>query len=119
MLRQLTILTCSALLSAACKTGDQAARIIDADDASRASLQSTVNAIIGSEVTLADSALTEHSVLVIENWPRGTMQNPVPQGRVMEPPVRLLLVINRGQCLLVDGRDGSRHPLSGVRCAPE
>lgn len=117
------IISCCTLLALGCKTtgGDQErpALIVEADDASRADLQQAVNTIIGTEVMLSATAFTERSVLVIENWPRGTMQNPVPQGRTMEAPVRLQLVTIGGGCLLIDTRDGSQHPLRNVNCVAE
>ncbi len=117
------IISCCALLALGCKTiGDDQERpalIVEADDASRADLQQVVNTIVGAEVMLSPTAFSERSVLVIENWPRGTMQNPVPQGRTMEAPVRLQLVTNGGGCLLIDSRDGSRHPLRNVNCVAE
>lgn len=111
------------VIAAGCKTVadeyDQPARITNVDEASRAALQAAVNEVIGTEVLLSDAAFTERSVLVIENWPRPTLQNPQPQGRIMQEPIRLVLVINDGNCLLVDTRDGSRHPLENVNCVAE
>ena len=116
----LTVASC-VLIAVSCKTepGDHPARIAAASDATLAVLRQTVNEIAGVDVTLSDTALTDSSVLVIENWPRQTLQNPVPQGRVMKDPIRLQLVINAGDCILVDTRDGSRHPLENVSCVAE
>ena len=60
---------------------DQPARIVNPDADSRAALQATVNEALGREVMLADDALTGSSMLVIERWLPGTMEDPVPQGR--------------------------------------
>ena len=65
---------------------DQPARIVNPDADSRAALQATVNEALGREVMLADDALTGSSMLVIERWLPGTMEDPVPQGRILEKP---------------------------------
>lgn len=120
---RLLILALSLFVTVACESipadQDVPARITNANDASHAILQETVNEIIGIEVLLADSALTERSILVIENWSRQKIDVPATRGRIMEPPVRLQLVTSGGACILVDTRDGSRHELVNVSCAAE
>lgn len=108
-------LACNTLPSA----NDCPAILTDVSDASRAALQAAVNEIAGGDVTLSNNALTDRSVLIIEKLPTLTMQNPAPQGRIMEPPIKLQLVINRTDCILVDTRDQSRHRLDNTRCTPE
>lgn len=98
---------------------DKPARIVNPDDASRKALQDTVNAAFGTNVTLADTALTESSMLTIERSPRPTMENPNPLGRNMEMPFQLRLVINGTDCILVDERDGTRHILHDTSCEAE
>ena len=106
-----------------CQTVDigsgQSARIIDADDASRAALQEAVNLAFGTDVTIAPYALTNSSVLTIERGVRPTMENPNPVGRNMAKPVQLRLVIDEGDCVLVDPRDNGRYTLANTRCEPE
>jgi len=104
-----------------CQTlaGDQPARIVNPDDASRASLQKAVNAALHTDVTLAADALTKSSMLTIERNPPRTMSNPNPQGRIMEAPFRFRLVTNNGECILIDDRDQTRHVLSATSCAAE
>ncbi len=67
--RAISVAVC-AVAMAACKNvvpdADQPAVITDPDDASRAALQQTVNAVLRTDVMLADDALTETSVLIIE-----------------------------------------------------
>ena len=108
---------------AACQTVagdyDRPARIIDADATSRAVLQHTVDGILGTHVTLSDAALTDSSLLTIEQWPAPTMENPLPQGRMLEPPVQFRLVSNGPDCILVDQRDRSRHVLADTQCMIE
>ena len=111
------------LLLAACQsTGnayDRPARIIDPDRDSRAALGSAVNQSLGVSVTLSDSALTDSSLLVIENWPRPTIENPLPQGRIMDAPIQFRLVRNGEDCVLVNLQDRSRYLLANTRCEIE
>jgi len=98
---------------------DQAACIIHPDDASRAALQRAVNDALHTNVTLADDALTESSLLIIERSPPRSMQGSPAQGRNMDVPIQFRLVINGGDCVLIDQRDRSRHTLANSRCEPE
>ena len=111
------------LLSSGCQTvdtnNDRPARIVNPDAGSRAALQAAVNEALGTEVMLADTAFTDSSMLVAERWPTGTMDNPVPQGRILEKPVQFRLVINGSDCILVDGRDGRRYVLENTTCMAE
>ena len=111
------------LLTTGCQTmgseADQPARIINPDDASRAALQSTINGILNTEVTLAKNALTDDSILIIERNPPRTMDNPNPQGRVMDEPIQFRLVINDSDCILIDQRNESRHALLDTDCKAE
>jgi hypothetical protein len=111
------------LISAACQTFtkgyDKPARIINPDDASRAALQETVDSAFGTRVTLADNALTDSSLLIVERSPRPTMENPNPLGRNMETPFQLRLYANGPDCVLVDQRDRSRYVLANTNCEAE
>ena len=95
---------------------DRAARIIHADDASRAALQHAVNDALNTNVTLADDALTESSLLIIERSPPRSMQGLPTQGRNMDMPIQFRLVINREDCILIDQRDRSRYELENTTC---
>ncbi len=112
-----------ALTALGCQTSgsyfDKPARIVNPDDASRAALQDVVNTAFGTNVTLADNALTDSSLLTIERNPRPTMGNPNPLGRNMEMPFQLRLYINGNDCILVDQRDNSRYMLEKTTCAAE
>ena len=111
------------LLLSGCQTvdadNDRPARIVDPDAESRAALQKAVDEAFGRKVMLADDALTETSLLTIERWPAGTIDNPVPQGRILERPIQFQLVRNDGDCYLVKKSDGSRYLLRGARCEVE
>ena len=98
---------------------DKPARIVNPDDASRAALQEAVNRAFGTDVTLADNALTDSSVLTIERSPRPTMDDPNPLGRNMEMPFQLRLVINGTECILIDQRDRTRYTLANTSCEAE
>ena len=94
-------------------------RIVNPDDASRAALQEVVNTAFGTNVTLADDALTDSSLLTIERRPQPTMENQNPLGRNMEMPFQLRLYINGTDCVLVDQRDHARYTLSNTSCEAE
>tara|TARA_B110000116_G_scaffold270050_1_gene287269 strand:- start:1556 stop:1924 length:369 start_codon:yes stop_codon:yes gene_type:complete len=98
---------------------DKPARIINVDDASRSALQNAVNTAIGTNVTLADNALTDTSLLTLENRPPRSITNPNPQGRIMEMPIQFQLIKNGNDCILINQRDRSRQVLSGTSCEAE
>ncbi len=98
---------------------DVPARITNPSAASRAALQNAVNDALHTEVLLAASALTTSSILVIERNPPRSLQNQVPTGRNMDPPIRFHLVLNNSECILVDQRDKSRQLLEDTTCAEE
>ena len=106
--------------TAGCQSGflqpDRPARIFEPTPESRAALQDVMNRAVGRTVRLADDAFTDKSVLVIENNPPPTMEDPVRVGRVMEPPLRFRLVIDDTGCFVVDERDESRYLLLATQC---
>jgi hypothetical protein len=120
---QLTGLVAVFLFVGGCQTTagdyDSAARIVNPTQASRAALQQAINQEVGTSVVLADDALTDRSILVIERTPRPTMEDPVPMGRVMEPPIQFRLVTNGTDCILIDERDRSRTVLEQTNCIAE
>ena len=118
-----SVLVSIVLFTGACQSlpeqYDQPARIINPTSASRAELQDAVNRAVGVEVLLAESALTDRSVLVIERSPPPTMENPVPAGRIMERPIRFRLVINEEDCVLIDERNDARYLLQSATCVTD
>lgn len=112
-----------ALIATGCQTYSTAAevpaRIVNPDAASRDALQEAVNTAFGTEVILADTALTDSSLLTIERNPSPTLDNPNPQGRIMEDPFQLRLYKSGNDCVLVDERDGTRYPLAATSCEAE
>ena len=95
---------------------DKPARITDPTDDSRAALQQTVNAALNTNVTLADDALTDSSLLIVERSMPKSMDGSPAQGRTMEMPYQFRLVINGDECILIDQRDESRHVLQDTSC---
>ena len=110
-----------AVTFAACKNVapdvDQAAVIVNPDAASRAVLQATVNAALHTDVTLADDALTETSILVIEQKVPQSIEGSPAQGRTMEMPIQFRLVANGSECILIDQRDMTRTVLPDTACS--
>lgn len=118
-----TFVTGVALVLSGCHTmatdEDRPARIVSPDDASRAALQNTINTALRTTVVIAEDALTDSSVLIIERSPPRTLQNPNPQGLILEAPIRFRLVINGADCILVDERDSARYVLENTSCEAE
>ncbi|MEJ2127901.1 MAG: hypothetical protein P8X81_03550 [Woeseiaceae bacterium] len=98
---------------------DQPAVIVDPTDASRAALKSVVDTVFGTDVLLADDALTGSSVLIIERSMPQSLEGSPAEGRRMDMPMQFRLVTDGRKCILVDQRDGSRHILADTRCKAE
>ena len=98
---------------------DLAARITNPTAHSRAALQNTVNDVLMTDVALAADALTDSSVLIIEQHPPRNMQSAPSQGRNLDTPIRFRLVLNGSDCILIDQRDNSRYVLEMTTCAAE
>lgn len=117
------VAVCASAGLAACETlnaePDVPAVINEPDGRSRAQLQSTVDAVVGTKVTIATDALTQSSWLIIEQAPPGSIGSGAAQGRNMSTPIRLQLVRSGADCVLVDQRNGDRHPMGDVSCSPD
>ena len=88
------------------------ARIVDPNSESRRELVSVVRgALNGSQVTIADNALTEASLLIIE--PKHLM------GRDLRKPAHFQLLLRGSDCLLVHEETGARLPLTATVCVAE
>ena len=123
MIRSLVFALLGGLL-AGCQTmnaaDDVPAIISNPDEDSRAALRATVSGLFyGQNVLIADDALTSSSVLAIEFGRRGSLEYKPLSGRVVTEPLRFRLVMNGGDCYLIDPRDESRHFLADTSCAPE
>ncbi len=117
------VITGVALAMVGCQTlasgADVPARITNPTDNSRAALQSAVNDALNINVTLADDALTDSSVLTIERNPPRSMRSPPAQGRNMDTPIQFRLVLSGSECILIDQGDNSRYLLEKTTCAAE
>jgi len=101
-------------------SGDDApARIVDPTDEGRAALQEAVNAALHIDVLLANDALTNTSLLVIEHRVPKSIEGSPAGGRIMESPFQFRLVVNGDDCVLVDLRDDSRRTLKDTSCVAE
>jgi hypothetical protein len=98
---------------------DIPALISDPGTDSHKALQETVNKLLHVEVALAAGALTESSMLTVQRNPPRTMQGQAATGRNMEMPLQFRLVMNGGDCILIDQRDESRHTLANTTCIAE
>ncbi len=108
------------MLLCACKTDDRPARIIDPDSVSRAELHTVVAAALhGADVTLADDALTQSSLLIIEPTVYRDAQNNRVMGREVRAPVRFVLMKQGDRCVLESSGTHQRWVLSATRCEPE
>lgn len=112
------------LIVSGCQTltaqSDIPALITHPTDESRAALKNALaEAFHGTEVTLADNALTQTSLLTIEFGARHTIEKLPLRGRVLEKPMQFRLVKTGDDCVLIDLRDQSLHKLENTTCAPE
>lgn len=73
-------------------------------------------ALNGVPVTLADDALTQTSVLIIERARQPDFNNNRVLGRDLSMPEQFRLVINNGQCFLIHQENGQRYLLSQAVC---
>ncbi len=120
----------AALLAAGCRAAPSAdgvppgselpARIVNPSDASRAELERAVgDMLFGAEVTLAEDALTESSVLILERGRVRSLGNPPLSGREMREPERFQLVTDGERCFLVHGEERARYELRDTDCVAE
>ena len=112
------------LLLSACNTPsapqDVPALIVDPTENSRAELRLVVSrALNGIEVTLADDALTQTSLLTVERRPIRDLQGRLLEGRKLGMPHRFRLVKNGSDCVLVEIPDARRWVLGQTSCIAE
>ena len=90
--------------------------IIDSTPSSRAEIQHAVATALGTEVLIAEDALTISSLLIIDRRPQHTIDGRIGGGRVLDPPETFQLVLDENQCILVHRRTGEAYPLENARC---
>lgn len=96
-------------------TGAPAA-IMESTPAGRSDIEQAVTAALGKDVLIADDALTESSVLIVERRIPRTMEGRIGSGRILDPPETFQLVLEGDQCVLVHDRTGEAYPLENTRC---
>jgi hypothetical protein len=122
--RTITLLGGLALFGTACKMNsmheERPARIVKPSAESRAELRRVVSDMLfGAEVTLADDALTDSSVLIVERNRIRNLDNPPLSGRDLGKPERFQLVTTGKQCVLIYESDRARHELLETECVAE
>jgi hypothetical protein len=113
-----------ALATTGCRTNavhdDRPARIVNPTERSRAELRRVVSDMLfGADVVLADDALTESSVLVVERSRIRSLGNPPLSGRDLGKPERFHLVTAATGCVLIHENDQARYELRETDCAAE
>jgi hypothetical protein len=108
------VLLLTPLLSACASAQPDVAAVIDKPTKeSRAELaQAVSSALNGAPVTLAEDALTQDSLLIIEKAHRLT-------GRELDKPEHFRLVKSGTHCTLVHERTGKRTTLASTTCLPK
>jgi hypothetical protein len=111
-------------ISASCKhlaaDEERPAVLVQPTDAVRAELRAALAAALGREpVAIADDALTQTNVLIIERAPVRDLEGRPLDGRVLEPSVhRFELVLASSECVLVRPSDAWRMRLASAVCRP-
>lgn len=130
-LRSIVAICCAGAALTACKAttpvpyesslqGNVPAIIVNPTAESRAELHQAVsNMLSGADVTLADEALTNSSVLTIERKRIGSLESPPLSGRDLGTPERFHLLLTGTGCVLVHESDESTVSLTETDCVPE
>lgn len=92
--------------------------IMDSTPPASADIQKAVVAALGKDVLIADDALTNSSLLIIERRVPRTMEGRFGNGRTPHAPETFQLVLDGGKCVLVHIRTGESYPLVNARCHP-
>lgn len=99
---------------------ERPARIVEPTQESRTELRRAVSDLLhGADVMLADDALTESSVLVVERNRIRSLDNRPLSGRDLGRPERFQLVTTGDRCVLIHENDDERYELSETDCLPE
>jgi hypothetical protein len=126
--RIISLLAGLALLVAACKThsvhAERPARIVNPSAESHAELHRVVaDMLFGAEVTLADDALTDSSMLIVERSRIRSLDNPPLSGRDLGKPERFQLVTTGTRCVLIhenhENNEAARYELLETECVAE
>ena len=111
------------IVAISCRTTsftDLPALLVEPTEDSRSELLLAVRTSLnGTEVNIADDALTQVSLLTIERAPPRDLQNNPLTGRTLSAPHQFRLVVNGPNCVLINLADGGRWRLLRNRCMPE
>lgn len=114
------LLACTGCSSTTGLQADTPALRTSGTDASRTEIEQVISSALGGvAVTVADDALTQDSVLIIERGLRRRVDAPPELGRDYGRPQRFQLVIDGRQCFLVHEETRLRWLLAETRCAAE
>jgi hypothetical protein len=121
MRRHAALLTCISIALCACAlpsagTEETAAVVEAPSTATHAELQEAVNALLGKSVMLANDALTQTDVLVIDRTLARDSTGRRIEARETELPDRVRLVKRGGDCVLINERTQQERVLSKIRC---
>lgn len=93
------------------------ARLAETSAATHAELKQRLAEALGQErVQIAERALLEQGVLLLERTPRSAPGGQRVPGRSLETPIRFELYLVGGRCLLVRTDSGESWPLDEARC---
>jgi hypothetical protein len=99
---------------------ERPARIVNPSAGSRAELRRVVgDMLFGAEITLADDALTDSSVLIVERSRIRSLDNPPLSGRDLGRPERFQLVTTGTLCVLIHENNQARYELLETECVAE
>lgn len=113
------------LALAACKNGtvhdEQAApaRISEPSSTSRAEIQNAIREALGRDVALAENALSDSSVLIVERQARRDPPGNRLPGRDLDAPEHFELWLRGDTCVLVHRGSGESWELTQSVCEPE
>lgn len=118
---RIAMVVLSAALTSACANSvaqaERPAAIVNPTAESRAELLSTVQKALNNRpLTLADDALTQDSVLVIEPARPRDAESQLLNGRELGMPERFQLVKQDSKCILIQERTQQRWVLNKTGC---
>ncbi|NOX70544.1 MAG: hypothetical protein GXP15_15240 [Gammaproteobacteria bacterium] len=118
--------SCVILVSwlAACSTSDLRtdvpALLTNPSEDTRLEIEQSVSAALdGAKITVAADALTQSSVLTIEQGKNRSIERPAEPGRNLGRPEHFQLMVDGPQCVLVHRRTGLHWILRQSECVAE
>lgn len=109
-------------LLTACKTtrtqDGKPALLTDTDSNARQLLALAASKAVGSKVTLAPDSFTAKPSVTIEPASVNKRNGKIIDGRTMEMPTHIDLMMMGRNCYLVNRSTGEKYPVKGVKCRP-